>query len=306
MKTFESNEQTIDLTAIVVSYNTRELTLDCLRSVIQAQCNLSIEIIVVDNNSDDGTAFAIKKDFPEVILILNKENRGFAAANNQGLMNSHGRYVLLLNSDTIIRSDTLTVMHSFMENNYNVGVVGCKVLLPNGELDRACRRSFPALLNSICHIFGLDKIWPKNRYISSYNLLYKDENDTYEVDCIVGAFMFVRNEVVLSVGLLDEQFFMYGEDVDWCYRIKKQKWEIWYCPKTSIIHLKGGSRRRRNLATILNFYDSMALYYKKHFSSKHSVITSYTVLTGITAIKLLSIFINLVNSVYYKCFLYEN
>jgi len=281
------------LSIIIVSYNTRELTEQTLNSIYRHKHNLDYEVIVVDNGSTDGSIDMITKEFPQVILIQNKENLGFSKANNVGIKRSRGKYILLLNSDTIIMEDTLKTMFEFMENNPTVGVSGCKVVLPDGRLDKACKRGFPTPQNALYNALKLDKLFPHSKRFGQYNLTYLDEDETYEVDCLVGAFMMVRRDTIEQVGFLDEDFFMYGEDIDWCYRIKRAGWKVVYYPNTKIIHYKGGSSKKKNAKLIYEFHRAMYLFYKKHYKEKYSRIITYIVYIGIFTKMIISILINL-------------
>ena len=195
----------------------------------------------MDNASADGSLENLKKDFYNesenglIKFITNEENKGFAHANNLALNQISSKYVLLLNSDTIVVDDCIEKCIEYMENDDTIGAVGCKVVLPDGTLDKACRRSFPDFNVSFYRMTGLSHIFPKSERFGRYNLTYLDENETYEVDCLVGAFMLLRSAAICQVGILDETFFMYGEDIDWCYRIKAAGWKIVYYGDAEII-----------------------------------------------------------------------
>lgn len=279
----------MDLSILIVSYNTCQLTLDAIRSIYQSVTNYSYEIIVIDNNSMDHSVEQIRHHFPEVILIQNDTNVGFSRANNQGMRIAKGRYILLLNSDTIIQPDTLQVMLNFMDQHPKVGASGCKVVLPNGRLDKACRRGFPTPSASFYYVFGFSKLFPKTPKFNQYHLSYLDPDLDYPVDCLVGAFMLVRKEVIEQVGMLDEDFFMYGEDVDWCYRIKKAGWQIYYYPKTSIVHYKGASSKRKPYKIIYEFHRAMFLFHNKHYKKQYPYVVSLVVYAGISLKLVLSL-----------------
>lgn len=271
----------MDLSIIIVSYNTRDLTIDCLNSVFDSDTEYTYEVIVVDNDSMDDSVHAIKEQFPQVHLIENHANTGFAKANNQAMEIAHGHYVLLLNSDTIVQPATLQTMLAYMEEHPAVGVSGCKVILPDGSLDKACRRGFPTPSASFYYAFGLSKLFPDTPRFNQYHLSYLDPNDTYPVDCLVGAFMLLRQETIAQVGGLDETFFMYGEDIDWCYRIKQTGWEIHYHSATYIVHYKGASSRRKPMKIIYEFHRAMWVFHRKHFKQRYSWFTNMAVLSGI-------------------------
>lgn len=282
----------MDVSIVIVNFNTKQLTLDAIHSVFQSKTGYSYEILLVDNNSSDGSMEAFKREFPTLTMIENRENVGFARANNQAIKMAKGRYILLLNSDTIVYEETLQVMLDFMEEQPKVGASGCKVVLPDGSLDKACRRSFPTPQASLYHFLGLTKLFPDNSRFNQYQLGHLDPDKDYPVDCLVGAFMLLRRDVIEQVGLLDEKFFMYGEDIDWCYRIKEAGWDIHYYPYTSIIHYKGASSRRKPFKIIYEFHRAMILFHRKHFAKKYSFIVNGLVYVGVSLKFLLSLIIN--------------
>jgi len=271
----------MDLSVLIVNYNTRQLTLDCLRSVYDSETGYSYEVIVVDNASADDSVEKIMEQYPQVRMIANEENTGFAKANNQAMEAAAGRYILLLNSDTIVQPDTLQTMVAFMDENPQVGASGCKVVLPDASLDKACRRGFPTPSASFYYAFGFSKLFPDRPRFNQYQLGYLDPNESYAIDCLVGAFMLVRRETLQQVGGLDETFFMYGEDVDWCYRIKQAGWDIWYHPTTYIVHYKGASSRRKPFKIIYEFHHSMWIFHRKHYVQQYSWLTNTAVYCGI-------------------------
>lgn len=261
----------VDLSIIIVNYNVKEFLQNLLVSIRRSIDGLSSEIIVIDNASDDGSVEIIKEKFPDVRLIANRENVGFGAANNQGLEASCGKYILLLNPDTIVQEDTFTKLIRFFETKPDAGLVGCKILNSDGTLQLACRRGFPGPWTSFCKVTGLSKLFPKSRIFAKYNLTYLDENQTYEVDAISGAFMMMRRELYEKIGGFDSQFFMYGEDLDLCYRSQKAGFRNYYYHDTQIIHYKGESTKRSSLDETKVFYDAMHLFVKKHLSSSFIV-----------------------------------
>ncbi|WP_144940559.1 glycosyltransferase family 2 protein [Paenibacillus sp. 32O-W] len=271
----------MDLSIIILNYNTRELTLKALRSVYASRTGYQFEVILIDNASSDSSVEKIREEFPQVQLIENQENVGFAKANNQGMRIATGRYILLLNSDTIVQTDTLEIMVRFMDEHPDVGASGCKVILPDGSLDKACRRGFPTPSASFYYAFGISKLFPHVPRFNQYQLGYLNPDEEYPVDCLVGAFMLVRRKAIDEVGLLDEQFFMYGEDVDWCYRIKQAGWTNYYYPKTHIIHYKGASSRKKPLKIVYEFHRAMYLFHRKHFRLRYSLPTNLLVYGGI-------------------------
>jgi GT2 family glycosyltransferase len=271
----------LDLSIIIVNYKTRDLTLACIESVLSSCTAYKFEIILVDNASDDGMLQAVYELHPQVICIANTDNVGFSRANNQAIRIAKGRYVLLLNSDTIVQSDTLEVMLRFMDENPTVGASGCKIVLPDGSLDKACKRGFPTPSASFYYAFGFSKLFPKIPRFNQYQLGYLSPDDEYPIDSLVGAFMLIRREAIEQVGMLDEEFFMYGEDIDWCYRIKEAGWVNYYYPRTQIVHHKGASSRRKPFKIIYEFHRAMILFHNKHYRKKYSWLTNAMVYAGV-------------------------
>lgn len=283
----------MNLSIVIVNYNTKELTKQTLNSIYNKERNFQYEVFVSDNGSTDGSIDMIKNEFSQVKIIKNRKNLGFAKANNVAIKRAKGRYVLLLNSDTVVVDDCLEKSLDYMDKHPNIGALGCKVVLTNGELDIACRRSFPTPEVSFYRMLRLSKFFPKSKRFAKYNLTYLDENETYEVDSLVGAFMLVRREAIDKIGLLDEDFFMYGEDIDWCYRIKQDGWKIVYYPEAQIIHYKGGSSKKKNPKLIYEFYRAMYLFYNKHYKDKYPWLITMFIYMGIGAILGLKLIINL-------------
>lgn len=264
-----------DLGIVIVSYNTCDLLRACLRSVYASQGNFSFEVCVVDNASSDGSAGMVAGEFPQAHLIANTENLGYPAANNQGLRllgfadqgASPPAFALLLNSDTVLPPDALQQMLDFMAAHQDAGIAGPKLVLPDGSLDLACRRSFPTPEVSFYRLVGLSRLFPRSRRFGRYNLTYLDPDQVAEVDSVVGAFMMVRAEAIAQAGLMDEQFFMYGEDLDWAYRIKQAGWKVYYNPQVTVLHIKRASTRQNPRAQI-EFYRAMEIFYRKHYASQ--------------------------------------
>lgn len=257
----------LDLSIIIVNYNVKEFLQNLLHSIEKASSNISKEIIVIDNASDDGSVEVIKEKFPTVNLIENKKNVGFGSANNQGLAVAKGDFILFINPDCIVSEDTIDKMLLFFKEHPECGLAGCKILNSDGTLQLACRRSFPGPWTSFTKVTGLSNLFPKSKIFARYNLTYLDENKTYEVDAVSGSFMMMRKEVYKKVGGFDEQFFMYGEDLDLCYRVQKSGFKVFYVHSTQVIHYKGESTKRSNLDETKLFYDAMHLFVKKHLSS---------------------------------------
>lgn len=290
----------MDLSIIIVNYRTYDLTKQAIESIINKKYPFNYEIYVVDNASNDGSIERLQKDFLKesdeglIKFIANTKNKGFAFANNQAIKQISAKYILLLNSDTIVIDDCLQKCINFMEADNSIGALGCRVLLPDGTLDKACRRSFPDVDVSFYRMTGLSRLFPRSKRFGKYNLTYLDENMTYEVDSLIGAFMLVRSDAIREVGLLDESFFMYGEDIDWCYRVKSSGWKIVYYGDAKIVHYKGSiNNKKQNPELIYEFYRAMDIFYKKHYKNKHSWITNSIIYLGIWSIYRLNLFLNL-------------
>lgn len=269
----------VDVSIVIVNYNVKDLVDNCIASIHKSNTsNHTLEIFLVDNNSIDGSVALIREKYPNVIVIENEENIGFSKANNLALRQAKGNYVLILNPDTILEEGTFTKMIKFCEDNINAGGVTSKLILANGQLDSACKRSFPTPGVAIPRMLGLSKLFPKSKLFGKYNLTYLDENGTHKVDAICGAFMFIPKHALDKAGLFDEEYFMYGEDLDLCFRINKSGYDIYYYPEVTTIHLKGSSTKKTNVSYVNNFYGAMDIFVRKNF-------------TGVP--KLLSVFIRL-------------
>ena len=269
------------ISIVIVSYNVREFLEQALRSLQQSLQHITHEIIVADNASSDGTVHMLKRRFKDVTLIENSENVGFARANNQAIEVSCGDYVCLINPDTIVQENTFTVLLDFFQNYPDAGMVGCKVLNADGSLQLACRRSYPTPWVAFTKIIGLATLFPKSRLFGRYNLTFLDPEKVAEVEAISGSFMLVKKAVIEKIGGLDEDFFMYGEDLDWCDRIEKPGYKIYYVPDTQIIHFKGESSKKSPFQQRRLFYESMRLFVQKHFKRGTAVIPSWLLVAAI-------------------------
>jgi GT2 family glycosyltransferase len=258
----------IDISVIIVNYNVRYFLEQCLISVNKSIKDLNVEIFVVDNDSVDNSVKVVRNKFSGVKLIENKQNLGFAKANNQAMKIAKGKYVLLLNPDTLIEEDTLFKSFEYMENNPDTGALGVKLIDGEGEFLPESKRGFPTLTSSFYRLIGLSKIFPKSKIFNQYNLGFLDEDKIAEIDVLSGAFMFVRRDILKEVGYLDEDFFMYGEDIDFSYRIKKAGYKVVYFPLTQIVHFKGESTKKSTLKYHNIFYKAMAIFAKKHYGKK--------------------------------------
>jgi hypothetical protein len=266
------------LLIVIVTFNSKDLIDQCLKSVFENLTKWKFAVCVVDNGSRDGTQDHIRKNFPETILLQNQNNLGYSYANNQGIKHIKSDYVLLLNSDTIVPKNAFQKMVDFLERDENIGVIGPKLVRLNGAMDPACRRMLPSHLDYVLWIFGLLRKLPQNRIFGHYNLTFLDPNETTDVDSVSGAFLLARRTAIEKVGLLDEIFFFYGEDIDWCYRFKLNNWRVVYCPEVTVIHLKGGSSRKTTQSLIYHFYRSNVILYKKYGSKKTFFLINWILL----------------------------
>ncbi|MBL7144467.1 MAG: glycosyltransferase family 2 protein [Phycisphaerae bacterium] len=271
----------IVLSIIIVNYNTGRLLKDCLDSIYRKATTVPFDIWVVDNHSTDTGVPMVRQNFPHVNLIENKENVGFAKANNQAIKKCTGDYILLLNPDTLVLQNAVEKTVDFMDENSTIGICGCKVLNEDRTLQLACRRSIPTPGVAFFRLTGLSKLFPKSKLTSKYNLTYIDPNGPHEVDAVSGAFLMIRRKVVEEIGLLDERFFMYGEDLDWCLKAKKAGWTVMYYPDAEIIHYKGECSKTNSRKAAFEFYRSMYLFHKKHFAENYSPITNFIIYMGI-------------------------
>lgn len=289
----------MDLSIIILNYNTYELSKNVINSVINQTHNIKYEIFLVDNKSTDNSFSKLKDIFANEIAtgliktIANSTNNGFSAGNNLAIKEAIGDYILLLNSDCVVCNNTLDNALNYIKTNINdnnnanfnskeniIGALGVKVVLPNGELDKACKRRFPDPLTSFYRMIGISSIFPKSKRFGKYNLSYLKEDEINEVDSLTGAFMIVPKTVINEVGPLSEDYFMYGEDIDWCFRIKEAGYKIIYYPKVKIIHYKGGSSKKSK-KLIYEFHNAMAIFYKKHYAGKYNFLVNGFVYTGI-------------------------
>ncbi len=284
---------TVDLSVVMVSYNTRDLMQQALRTVIEASAGLQVEITVVDNASHDGSADMVEAEFPQVTLIRNSANVGFATANNAVFRRGHGRYVLLLNTDTIIRPDTLRCLMEFLDNHPETAAAGCKILNPDGTLQLESRRGFPTPAAAFCKLTGLSRLFPNSPRLARYNLTFLDPEEVSEVDALSGSCMMVRREVLEEVGLLDEAYFMYGEDLDWCYRMREAGWKIHYVPQTEIIHFRGESGRTQEMRIHYRKNRAMAIFVQKHMRRRYRFFPLWLLHAGIVVYGLYSLAIPL-------------
>jgi N-acetylglucosaminyl-diphospho-decaprenol L-rhamnosyltransferase len=281
--------RTVDVGIVIVNWNTRDLLRECLRSLEASDKSVSQRVVVVDNASGDDSVSMVKTEFRSVEVLANTTNSGFSRANNQGLhMLGFGgmaganlpRYALLLNPDTVLPPDALRRMVDRMDADPRLGIAGPRLVLEDGKLDLACRRSFPTPEVSFWRMMGLSKLFPKSKRFGRYNMTYLDEHLETEVDCVVGAFMMVRREAIEQAGLLDESFWMYGEDIDWAYRIKQAGWKVLYYPQVTVLHVKRAASRQ-NPKTRVEFQRASLIFYRKHYAAETPRLLHFAVLTGL-------------------------
>jgi len=234
------NSPMLDVTVVIVSYNTAKLTLDCLRSIYEQTRRVSFEVVVIDNASSDGSVAAIHQEFPECIVIENVKNLGFAAANNQGLCRARGRYALLLNSDTRVLDGAIDKAVAFADVHPESGMVGCRTLSANGSIQYNCFM-FPSLLNLALSLTQLTSLRPRNRFFGRARMTWWNYDTVREVDAVAGCFMLVRRQAFEEVGPMSEEYFMYSEDTDWCWRFSRKGWKVLYTPDAVIVHIREAS-----------------------------------------------------------------
>lgn len=252
-----------DLHVIIVSYNTRALLRECLASLAESRLpGRSLAVTVVDNASPDGSADMVCAEFPQYNLVRGP-NLGFAHGNNIGLRLADGRYHLLLNPDTLLPPSALAQALDYMDANPGIGALGPRLVLADGSLDLACRRSYPTPANSLAHFSGLARLFPNSRRFAAYNLTYLDPDETADVESLVGAFMLLRASALAEVGGLDEVFFMYGEDLDLCLRLTRLGWRVVYWPEITVLHYKRAASSKSERAG-REFFRAMRLFYDKH------------------------------------------
>ena len=289
----------IDLSIIIVNYNTKDFLKKCLESLYSsiAGSSLLVEIIIADNGSTDGSLQfinSLKEKDLNLKIIDNKSNLGFAKANNLAIKKSSGRYVLFLNPDTIVQKETLKTMVKFMDKNPKVGASTCRVELTDGRLDQACHRGFPTVWNSFCYFSGLEKVFPKSKIFAGYSLTYLPLDKTHEIDAGCGAFLIVRQPVGETIGWFDEDYFWYGEDLDFCYRLKQKGWQVMFVPTTKIIHWKGAASgilkhsqkvssasKETKIKAAKASVKVMRIFFQKHYQDKYPKIVYWLVMLGI-------------------------
>lgn len=255
----------LDVSVIIVNWNTRDMLRDCLRSVYVQTQGVLFEVIVIDNHSSDGSSLMVRSEFPQVILIENLKNRGFAAANNQGMKIAQGRYLLLLNPDTLVLDHAIQKTIEYADHHFDVGVVGCQVWENENTIQRTCF-GFPSVLNLLIQKSGLRRVFPRSRFWTREQMGWWDRNSEQDVDVVSGMFMLVRRPAIDQVGLMDEDYFVYAEEADWCYRFSRAGWRRVFVPIARIIHRDGGSKSTAQISVkmFVQQQRSILIFHKKH------------------------------------------
>jgi GT2 family glycosyltransferase len=293
----QTEAPSLELSVVIVNFNTADLLRSCLESVFASSGPSSYEVIVVDNGSSDDSVSMVRQEFPRARLIANEANCGYACANNIGLCEARGRYMLLLNPDTVLPQDALARMLDFMGEHPDAGVSGPKLILADGSLDLACRRSFPTVEVAFYRLIGLSRRYPKHPRYNRYNLGHLDPDQVAEVDSVVGAFMLMRRQALTEAGLLDERFFMYAEDIDLCYRIKvNHGWKVYYNPQVEVTHFKSRATVRRWIPMTVYFYRAMWLFHRKHNAQHSSFLLNGLTAMGLASLCCVALAVNLLRS----------
>lgn len=261
----EKRHPMTDVSVVIVNWNTRQMALDCIRSIYETAGDCRIQVILVDNASEDGSASAIREQCSQTVVIENTENIGFAGGNNVGIAYAEGRYICLINSDVIVLEGCLKTLTDYMDANSEAGIVGPKLLWKDRTLQWSCRK-FPSLWNTFCPAVGLTQLFPAVPFLSGEHMGYFRHDVITEVDVLVGAFLMVRKEALNKVGLMDESFFMYSEEVDWCRRFRDGGWKILFNPNAQVIHYGGGSSAKAPTRFYLEYCRSGLRYWEKHHS----------------------------------------
>ncbi|MBN2635935.1 MAG: glycosyltransferase [Prolixibacteraceae bacterium] len=290
------------LSVIIVNYNVKHFLEQCLHSVFKAAKDIETEIFVVDNNSVDGSVSLIREKFGNLNIIENKQNVGFAKANNQAIKQAKGKYILLLNPDTVVEENTFLKVVNFMDQHPDAGGLGVKMIDGKGNFLPESKRGLPTPWVAFCKMFGLSKLFPKSKKFGQYHLSFLDENKIHEVDVLAGAFMLLRKSALEKTGLLDETFFMYGEDIDLSYRITQAGYKNYYFPETTIIHYKGESTKKGSLNYVKVFYNAMIIFSRKHFSSGKANAFTFIIQIAIYFRAFISIFKRVIDKIWLPVF----
>lgn len=276
----------LELSVIIVNYNTKDYLKRLLKSLQPALRGMRSEVIVVDNNSTDGSQLMVKEKFTWVRLIKARRNLGFSRANNLALKKARGEFLLLLNSDTEVFKDSLSQSLAFMQTRPKIGLLTCRVELADGNLDPACHRGFPTPWASLTYFFGLEKLLPQSRLFGQYHQGWKNLTESHQIDSPSGCFFLICRRALNEVGLLDERFFIYAEDLDYALRLKQAGWQVWYYPQVKIIHYKKRSGRSNQnkperIKASQHFFQTMAQFYKKHYLNHYPKLVKFLALFAI-------------------------
>jgi len=277
------------LSVVIVNYKVPEYTCQAIRSVLQAELADKTEFIVVDNASGDNSEALITNEFPDVQYIGLKNNIGFGKGCNVGVQRARGTYLLFLNPDSLVSKDTLSTCTSFLEEHPDVGIVGPKILKPDGSFQAQCRRMFPTPFDAFSHMFGLSRLFPQSKIFGRYNLTYLDPDVSMEIDAVSGSFMCMRHEVFRKLGGFDDAFFMYGEDLDLCARVKQLGYKVWYHPETQVVHFKGKSSAKEKMRARVEFYRAMAIFSRKYRHTYGAYFPGWLITLGIVFQAILNI-----------------
>ncbi|MFI5206350.1 MAG: glycosyltransferase family 2 protein, partial [Candidatus Paceibacterales bacterium] len=286
------------LSIVIVNYNVKYFLEQCLISVNRAIRGIDAEVFVVDNASSDNSCQMVRQKFPAVILLQSTTNLGFSKGNNLAIEKATGEYVLLLNPDTVVAEDTFGKCLAFMDNHPDAGALGARMVDGKGTFLPESKRGLPTPAVAFYKTFGFARLFPQSKTFGKYHLGYLPENETNEVDILSGAFMLLRKSVLDKIGLLDEAFFMYGEDIDLSYRVTKAGYKNYYFADTTIIHYKGESTRKGSLNYVKVFYNAMIIFAKKHFSGNQSGLLSFFINFAIIFRGFLTLLANLFSSSY--------
>lgn len=255
------------LSIVIVNWNTNRLLEACLESIYRHAPEFGFEVIVVDNASDDFDAFALQTQFPNTTFIANDSNLGYAKGNNQGINRSEGDFILLLNPDTEVKDDSLATLVEFMEDHHRAAAAGCRLVRPDGTVERSCR-SFPSPGPVAFEFLRLSRLFPRSRVFGAYRMTWFDYNEEIQVDQPMGSCLILSRKAVKEIGLIDEDFPIFFNEVDWCYRAKQSGWKIYFTPATEIIHHGGSSTKQIRREMRRESHRSLARFYRKHYRKK--------------------------------------
>lgn len=283
----------LDLSICIVTYESREMLAGCLRSLYANAPSASFEVLLVDNGSTDGTAEMVEREFPQVRLIRNSANLGFARASNQALRQAQGRNLLLLNNDTLLPPGSFDHLLEFSSRHPQAGILGPKVLNRDGSLQKQCRRSYALPWDLFCYFTGLAALFPHSPLFARYLMTYRNEDETHEADAVSGSCMLIRREVMDQIGLLDERFFAYQEDADYCFRARQAGWQVFYVPSAQVVHYGGqGGSRVHPYRSIYEWHRSYFLYYRKNLARRYFFLFNWAYYVAMVFKLLLSLLVN--------------